>query len=285
MSLQPELMEAFKKGRAAFFVGAGASIPAGLPTWTQLLQELIEIASKVPGANPEWVKEYHELAKDPSKNLVLASALKDDLAHRFSKYIESKFGNEDLEPSAIHKALVDFPAQFFVTTNYDQLIERAYSEKYAGKKSLNSYTFRQVGQAASSLFRNKPFVFHVHGDAKTEPDGIVLTEKDYRILIQHEVGLQSFLQTLFTTFTVVFIGTSMSDMDVRLMLGFIHSSFHGKTPTHYALVSDRGSTNAEVRSFFKDFNVEVVHIDHRDIAASTLKFLSDLKAAISSSAL
>lgn len=282
MSIRPELIEAVKKGRAAVFVGAGASMPAGLPSWGGLLDELVKKAAETPGVSPEWVKEYAALAKDPSKNLVLASALKDDLAHNFSKFIEHRFGDDALEPTPIHRALVDLPAQFFITTNYDQLLERAYAEKYAGKKSLNTFTFRQVGQAASCLFRNKPFVLHVHGDAKTEPDRVVLTEKDYRLLIHNEAGFQSLLQTLLTTFTLIFVGTSLNDMDVRLLLGFIHSSFHGKTPTHYALMSDRGASSAEVRLFFRDFNIEVIPINHADLTGDTVKFLGELKAAISS---
>ena len=255
-------------------------MPSGLPGWSGFLSELITQAKSTPGVSADWVREYEELVKDTSKNMVLASALKDDLAHNFSKYVERRFGDDALEPSDVHRALVELPTHFFVTTNYDQLLERAYAEKHAGKRSLNTFTFRQVGQAASCLFRNKPFVLHVHGDAKTEPDRIVLTEKDYRLLIQNEAGFQSLLQTLFTTFTVVFVGTSLNDIDVRLLLGFIHSSFHGKTPTHYALMSDRGATNAEMRLFFRDFNIEVIHIDHADLTGATVNFITELKAAI-----
>jgi len=280
MSVKPELVDAVKKGRVGVFVGAGASMDARLPSWSGLLNELVEEAKRTPGVSPDWAKEYEALARDTSKNLVLASALKDDLAHNFSKFIEKRFGDDDLEPTPIHRALVELPAQFFTTTNYDQLLERAYSEKFAGKKSLNTFTFKQVGQAASCLFRSKPFVLHVHGDAKTEPDRVVLTEKDYRLLIHNEAGFQSLLQTLLTTFTLIFVGTSLNDMDVRLLLGFIHSSFHGKTPTHYALISDRGATNAEVRLFFRDFNIETIPISHSDLTGSTLKFLSDLKAEV-----
>ena len=278
--MRADLVDAFQKGRAAVFVGAGASMPAGLPSWSGLLEELVAETKNTPAVSEEWTREYERLAKDPAKNLVLASALKDDLAHNFSNYIERRFGDDALEPSDVHRALVELPAQFFITTNYDHLLERAYAEKHAGKRSLNSFTFRQVGQAASSLFRNKPFVLHVHGDAKTEPDRVVLTEKDYRLLIHNEAGFQSLLQTLFTTFTILFVGTSLNDIEVRLLLGFIHSSFHGKTPTHVALMPDKDSSNTEVRLFFRDFNIEVIHMDHRDLSGAAVNFLAELKAAI-----
>jgi hypothetical protein len=277
MSLPTDLVAAFSNQRAGIFVGAGASRDAKLPTWKSLLDELIEKAGATPGITKDSIADYQSLVADQTKHLVLASILKEELAQNFGKYIEKRFADEDLEPTAIDRALVDLPAQFFITTNYDRLVERAYAEKFSGKKTLNTFTYKQVGQAASGLFRNRPFILHAHGDAASEPDDVILTEKDYRLLIHNSTGYQSLLQTLFTTFTLLFVGTSLADMEVRLLLGFIHSSFHGKTPTHYALMSDNERNPSEIRAFFRDFNIEVIGINHNSLTKSSVELLTQLQ--------
>lgn len=40
MDLPSELIDAFRENRAAVFVGAGASVAAGLPNWDDLIVQL-----------------------------------------------------------------------------------------------------------------------------------------------------------------------------------------------------------------------------------------------------
>lgn len=277
-----ELLDAFRKGKCGIFVGAGASIPSGLPDWNGLLKELVKKARSQPSIDPKMIKDFGKLLKDKSKHLMLASTLREELGTEFEKHIESCFNDDSRKPSKVHKLIAELSPTFVITTNYDSLIERAYTEKSLGKQCPNVFTYRQPGDVASSLHRNRFFILKAHGDAKINPGDIILTEKDYRRILHHEPGYQSLMQTLFTTFTILFIGSSFADIEVQLLLGFIHGSFHGKTPVHFALQTAPEPNTALLKAWKNDFNIHSIPTRPDNNHKEVIQFLQNLKRKIKS---
>jgi hypothetical protein len=276
-----ELLSAFETRKCGLFVGAGVSRAAGLPDWKGLLTELVERVKRLPITKPHLVGDLKRLLKDPTKALVLATILKDELGVEFTKYIEERFSKDgNLAPSPLHTELVSLPAEFVITTNYDSLLESAYARMHKGDKILNPLTYRHAGEVASHLHRNRYFLLKAHGDAALDPDEVILTERDYRRIIYREPGYQSLLQTLFTTFTILFVGVSFTDIELNLLLSFIHSSFHGKTPSHYALVPEENPNPTLLDSWRKEFNINVIAISPGRNYENILKFVRKLKASL-----
>lgn len=271
-----EIKEAISEKRAGIFVGAGASQGSGLPGWAGLLNELITELKGQPGVSTQTVTDCESLATDPSKALVLAQILKTELGKTFSDFIERRFTDTSIKPNSIHQTLVDIEWRAIVTTNYDRLIERAYAKRYAGDDDIPVLLYDNAPRIASNYRRCKNFILKAHGDARERPEQIVLTEQDYRKIIHAEIGYQSILQSLFTTTSFLFVGCSLSDPDLRLLLGFLHSAFHGDTPTCYALVPSDERLSAEDKVFFHDFSIHVVPIDSENKTVSITSFLKEL---------
>jgi hypothetical protein len=276
MNIPEDLIDSLKQGNCGVFVGAGISRAAGLPSWKGFLDELIREAKRVPGISKNAIADYRLLVRDKSKYLTLASLLRRDLGKRFDEYVSRRFADDSVKPSLLHHLIAQLPARLFVTTNYDNLLERAYSGFYKGTRYLSPLTYKQVGQLASCLHRGELFLLKAHGDAKTEPDSIVLTEKDYRELVYRQQGYQSFLQTVFTTKKILFLGASLDDLDLKLLLGFLYTAYHGKTPIHYALMPDKEKTAAETNALFIDFNIEVVTFSCDDPTEGAARWLKGL---------
>ncbi|MDR4485540.1 MAG: SIR2 family protein [Nitrospirales bacterium] len=279
-TIPQELLDNFRNGKCGIFVGAGASIPSGLPDWNGLLKELVGKANSQPNIDKNMVKDFRKLLKDKSKHLMLASTLREELGAEFGKFIESRFNDDSCKSSKVHKLIAELSPTFVITTNYDSLIERAYTERSLGKNCPNVFTYKQAGDVASSLHRNKFFILKAHGDAKINPEDIILTEKDYRRILHHEPGYQSLMQTLFTTFTIFFIGSSFADIEVQLLLGFIHASFHGKTPVHYALQTAPEPNTALLKAWKNDFNIHSIHTRPDKNHKEVIQFLQTLKRKI-----
>jgi hypothetical protein len=280
-TLHVDLINAFKQRRGGVFVGAGLSVASGLPTWKEMLGEMIKRARGLSFADQVMIDECEGMIENRSKYLMMASVLREQLGPEFPRYIEDRFAAETLEPNPLHRAVVNLPWQFIVTTNYDRLIEQAYNEKYGGKKTADPILFKNPGSAASNLFRQRPFVLKVHGDAKLEPDNIILSERDYRNIIHHQTGLQSLLQTLFTTYTILFVGASLDDPDLQLLLGYVHSAFHGKTPTHFAIVSKEERGRVDAHSFHRDFNIQLITYEAGKRESQVIAALEELTAEAS----
>ena len=272
-----ELAKAFDEHKGSVFVGAGASFDAGLPSWSRLLVELVAELEKVPGIDAGTIESCKRMASDKSKWFSLAGILRRNLAQRFDSYIEDRFCASCLKPTQTHKAISNLPWNFVATTNYDDLLETAFAEKYSGSLRVDGITYDKPGEIASYFYKGKKFVLYCHGRARTDPSHLVLTNADYRSLVHQQPGYQSILQTLFTSTSFLFVGASLNDPDIQLVLDFLHSSFHKRTPTQYALIPDSERESAELTHMFHEYNLHVVALPDKDYGQHVVEFLDELR--------
>ena len=270
-----DLVTSFKQSKGGLFIGAGLSQSAGLPNWEGLLNDLIALAEQVSyKPNKDFIDSCKELVKQPPKFLILAQELKDFLQDSFRKYIIEKYSDQCPPPTEDHIALIKYPYQFIITTNYDTLLENAFVKVHG--KQAKVHSFKDCPDIAYDLWNGRPFILKAHGDANKAQQGIILTENDYRQILFQEKGYQSILQSLFTTKTILFIGSSLSDPELKLLLSFIHSSFHGGGPSHYALISEAEMNSIEAESWRKNFNIQIIPYspadDHKEVSEFILKF-------------
>ncbi len=147
----------------------------GFPSWEGLLWKLIDVAKSKPWFHKEKIEDYENLAKDSTKFLFLAEDLKSELGNEFYDLMEQWFGQPDTVPTPNHEILVQIPANLIVTINYDRLIENAYNK--VNGFYPNSYTYKQSREAANSFWKDKFFVLKAHGDANSDAQGLILSQK------------------------------------------------------------------------------------------------------------
>lgn len=257
-----DIKKAINKKSFGLYVGAGLSMGAGLPSWTQLLNELIEGLERKGIVNKNYAEEMRGLSNNPSKYLLLAEEIRDLAQSDLEKLIRDRFEDKTKQPTETHNVLVKLKSKFIITTNYDTLIEKALVKNF-DNYFPTVYTYKDASSVNYSLWNNDHFVLKAHGDAKT-PKEIILTEKDYRNIIYNQSGYQSILHAIFSTNSILFVGVSLNDPELLLLLGYIHNIFHGGSPTHYALMPKGTVTNTEVERWRKDFNIQIICYDGKD---------------------
>lgn len=269
------LKQSYAAGRCAVLVGAGASKGAGLPLWSELLTKMIDAAVAHRVIDDAREAEYRALVARPEKFLMVASGLKDNLRSHFDPFIEETFLAPKPKPTPLHQALVSLDKlQFVVTTNYDTLLERAY-RKLDDDVSVCSFT--DTGEVQRRLSRREFFILKAHGDATKLGNKIILTDADYRNLLFNQRAYQSLLSAMFTMFTVVFVGASMTDPEISLLLSYIADSFSpGAGPTHYALMSEEDITQVERDRWLNDFKIQLITVSKADNYAELTEFLTAL---------
>ncbi|HEX2062589.1 MAG TPA: SIR2 family protein [Thermoanaerobaculia bacterium] len=189
------------------FLGAGASLGAGIPSSGDLAEELARKCS-YPGTDKRdflRVCQYYTMVTDPA-------------APRHA--IIRRLTAPGLQPGVVHNTLAAMPFPYVLTTNFDSLMERAYHA--AGK--IPSVSMYRVGGDQAEVDTptvRRPLVYKLHGSVE-DPRSMVCTEDDtvefMASLLLGEPPLPQSIKNLFRQFSVVFIGYGLKDWNIRVLL-------------------------------------------------------------------
>ncbi|ADO73151.1 SIR2 family NAD-dependent protein deacylase [Stigmatella aurantiaca] len=236
------LIRYLQQSRCVVFVGAGLSAGAGLPTWRRLLLDVIdEIVSSLPeGAQDE--AELKQLV-DQGKLLEVADFCKEQLGAAYHQFLTGRLRGDTTQLSPSHRMVMQLPFSAWVTTNYDKLLERAYSEVKGGfPKTL---THKDTDALGLLLFEGGPFILKAHGDID-RPETVVLTSRDYSEIIHANPAFNEVFTGLLLTKALLFVGFSLSDPDFRLLMDRQLTHFKGYVPDRFALMTGLGPVERDV---------------------------------------
>lgn len=181
-----------RRGHLALLLGAGVSIPAGLPSWHELLDQL---ATQSPQLDPELM---HRL---PSTD---QAALIEQVERDHFRPRVAELNSTAPRPSLLHALLAGLDVRQVATTNYDLLLESAVAA--AG------HPFDAVLPWASAQAAER-WLLKLHGDVE-HTDDIVLTR---RHMVRYDASNRpsaAMLQSLLLTRHLLVVGASLTDDNV-----------------------------------------------------------------------
>jgi hypothetical protein len=187
-----DLARAAEDQRLVLFVGAGASIGAGLPTWSALLELLAAHAGLTPA-------ELRRLAAVTDQARLIEQRLERLQATHLRELIVELFSKQS-HHSLVHGLLASLPVDQLVTTNYDSLLESAAE---GGRRALAVIPYERVGDSGRWLLK-------MHGSID-HPEDIVLTRADYLKYAYQRGALAGIVQALLITRHMLFVGFSLQD--------------------------------------------------------------------------
>ncbi|MHA3771870.1 SIR2 family protein [Verrucomicrobiota bacterium sgz303538] len=272
-----ELVAAIRAKRSALFVGAGLSVAAGFPRWSELLGILIDTALVRSYITHGKADELRALAALANRQLMVAQELSDCFGKElFQTELVRIFGQrKPLTP--MHLAFPEIPFSLVLTTNYDQLLENGYSKKI--DSIPNIYTHADTADFADALWRGEFFILKAHGDVARK-SSMILTQRDYRTIIYSSPGYRAVLTAIFTTKTLLFLGVSLDDPETQLLLDFLHDAFHGSGVYHYALVPEDQFNDTASNRWRRDFNINCLRYKASAGHPEVGEFVSRLQASL-----
>lgn len=232
------LRKALREKKLVVFVGSGTSKKSGIPLWDEAVKEYAkgirffsenkyEGNLKIPQMyfNARGRKEYVELSRQ---------------VFCFDK---------NLQPNEIHEILISIGIRKFITTNYDNLLE-----KEAQKQKV---IYEVIAKDEDIPYkREEREIIKMHGDFLC--DNFVLKEDDYLNYSENFKLMETYIKAVIASNVVLFVGYSFNDPDTKQIFNWIKSILKEDFQRAYMLeVSEQYDPNNE--EYYKNLGVNVIY--------------------------
>ncbi|MCG8095866.1 MAG: SIR2 family protein [Candidatus Thiodiazotropha endolucinida] len=242
-----QLRRRVELGQCVAFVGAGFSAVAGMPSWGQLINRLLESARDaqvnesqsvlIEGAEIAIQHRNYSMAVKQIEQVMNPADLDQAIAREFSMDIFHRSSQADQTRMIDRlKHLVSAPWAGIITTNYDELVEHGLGRFYTnGHPSRSEGNDVRLGKVLSKEAATDLFFVKLHGSIQGGKYVLGTEEYDRTYINTPQVG--TFMRSLMMRYHLVFIGCSLEDEILRIRRSLC-SDFSGHIPTAYALLAD-----------------------------------------------
>lgn len=273
-NIPQELIQKLAEDKCVTFIGAGLSAGAGLPLWDKLLIQMIEwsVARHIPLPD---IAELSQLIEEKDF-LTVADVVTEQMGDgRFREFITSVFRRPNLLPTEIHRLLPQIPFASLLTSNYDKLIESAYTTSLNGD-SVPVFTPLDNPELAGALQKNEFHILKTHGTID-RINSIVLSRRQYRQLMHDNQAYKIYMQQILLSKSILFLGFSLTDPDLLLILDELRVSFRDDTPPHFALMDKTQLSRVKVERFRRDYNFNIIeYVPSSDSHPEVTEFLQQI---------
>ncbi|BCZ17480.1 SIR2_2 domain-containing protein [Helicobacter sp. NHP19-003] len=277
------IKKAHNENYLSIFAGAGISAGSKLPSWDGLMEALrsklygdakrdeahLNLAKKFSSQHgalsqnelvdlikrvEEQLKEklYDEIKRDRD-HLVLAEKFFNQFGNNvyyrtLSEVLKTPDGN-DAEPNTLHLEIVKLNLGNLITTNWDNLFEKAISAEGM---------FFDIIKADADMGDSAGFskLIKIHGSLDRR--NIVFREKDYLEYSQNFPLIENYIKGVFSTDLVVLVGYSLSDPNVKQIISWVNSCSKNVKPIYFI------KTNAKFEpiefGFYQNKNIHVLYL-------------------------
>ena len=256
-----EIRRVADENRLVVFVGSGVSANSNIPTWGELIKQFAKelnynnckgcIEDSVSCTDDGCTQKY-----DFSREEYLR--IPEYYFNRFKAKKYNRLIKETLEcdkdANSINDAIFKIMPHHIITTNYDHLLERS--------KEANAHLYSVIAKDEDILSNNNPrYILKMHGDIES-PKSIVLKESDYIDYEQTHILFSTFIKSLLIDHTFLFVGYSLNDYNLNLIIGWINyfarSSGARNRPLNFIVQSEPASDFEKSR--LKKNNIFVISL-------------------------
>ncbi len=229
------LLQEISTGNAVLFAGAGVS-ERRFPGWSALTAKLAREVG-LPTQDVDYLDLLQWYVEARGRE-----ALQERLVQTFGA---------PAEPTDLQRLLVRYPWDVIFTTNYDQLLERAFHELGRDVDVIVEDT--QVGRVTE---RSRTTLVKMHG-CVSRPHTLIATREDYDAYEARHPATIMYLQSLLSNRTFLFVGFSLRDPNFRDIYRIVQQVLGSFRRYAYALLLER-SVNDYVLQYWRRHRLLIV---------------------------
>ena len=238
------------------FIGSGVAatcqneVGQSPPTWAALLTTLCQLVRENDAKETglRLIANQELLAAADHVRFVLSR--ESDLGTYFQTIRRAVDGptNDPYRPSQLYTDLLALEPKVVFTTNYDKLFESAFRIGYS------VHPFDSPG-LSHDLRQGEPVLVKLHGSTDAM-QRIVLTRTDYARVRREGRPVYEVLEALSLTSTILFVGYSMDDPDIQLVLQAVGAP--GLSPEAHFMLGPEPASPARAPVFKESFGVSLL---------------------------
>lgn len=235
------IQKASRENRLVVFVGAGVSANSGIPTWNELIHSM--------------KKELPTGIFNEADPLKVAQLYKDSRGHKeYMDMVKESLLYNKIVPNDLHKSILALNPSHIITTNWDDLMEQEIANEFLQYDVIRED--RDIPQITSPNVLVK-----MHGDFSK--DNIVFTENDYFNYKDNFPLIRAYIQSLFASKLVLFVGFSFADLNLKIILNEVQNILSDKMQRAYLLSCDE--PDYITRQYFEKKGLNVLYLSENDI--------------------
>lgn len=236
--------KALLEGTAAAFVGAGISRASGFVDWKGLLRD----AAKDLDLDVDKETDLVALAQYHVNSRRSRSHLNQLLIEEFTK---------DATLTDNHRLIANLPLETVWTTNYDDLLERAFE---AAHKKID--VKRTKENMAITVPRRAVTIYKMHGD-KMMPDEAVLTKEDYEAYDHKRSIFSMKLKGDLIERPFLFLDFSFTDPNLDYILSRVRMLLGENQREHYCIMKRLDKPKSSGKKAVENFKYKQSQFQHR----------------------
>ncbi|WP_223553894.1 SIR2 family protein [Lysinibacillus sphaericus] len=233
--------------RCVIFIGSGISATAKNKqdesplTWGKFLEKASSLSN---GSSNEFIQD---MIKKENYLLALQAIKESSDPGDYSNFLKDNFSRPGFEPSALHNAIKEINSKIVITTNFDNLYELNCRHGY----TVANY-YDPITKIISTIKSPENLIIKAHGSIE-DTNRIIFTQKEFYNAKKEHADFYEIIKALFLTHTVVFLGYSLNDPDINLLLEIASHSNTYSNP-HY-VVSRVGVTEELKKHWLDCYNI------------------------------
>ncbi|MGL2542971.1 SIR2 family protein [Helicobacter pylori] len=250
------IRKAHNENYLSIFAGAGISAESKLPKWGDLINELQKC-----------------LYGDTKKNedyLVLAEKFYNQFGESFYYQTLKSLIPNNAKPNDLHLGIVKLNIKNLITTNWDNLFEQAINEE--GR-------FFNIIKNDKDIGSSTGFAKFIKMHGSLDENNIVFKEQDYLEYSKHFPLIENYIKGVFSTDTVILLGYSLSDQNVKQIISWVNS--HSKSVKPIYFIKTAKEFDRIEFEFYKNKNIHILYtqelFEKKGHYEELLSFLKEIK--------
>ncbi|MBD8075472.1 SIR2 family NAD-dependent protein deacylase [Bacillus thuringiensis] len=246
-----KLIEEIAYRRCIIFLGSGVSATAvnedgeSPKTWGEFIEAIQTLMRNPSRKDRKFVKDMLT-----QENYLLALQAIYDLSDpgEYANFLKRNFGRGNYMASQVHSHIKEIDSKIVITTNFDKIYDNLCNENHYVK-----YDYQKTRSIITNIKSPENLIIKAHGTID-DTDEIIFTSKQYYDSQEKFPEFYELLGSLFKTNTVLFLGYSLSDPDINLIL---HSCRNTSSPAapHYIVLKE-GTSEHKIKHWEETYNVK-----------------------------